>query len=219
MKPSKSCSKLDIAERETIAFKSKKAPAPKRTGSIKNNANSNSNKTVKAPPAAATSPQKQSQQQLLKPQQQQKPSLKKPSLIVKRGGNNDNVPILTKTGSSEDDSSPIFDSVEVSFQEKLRKADKQHHVMSRRMFYPLEYRLLFCSFSPFQKELRDLEAFEMLEEAACDSSFCSTSSKVKSIISKASSNGNIMPSPISKLPSATSTPKSKILQIKKFDAV
>lgn len=75
----------------------------------------------------------------------------------------------------------------------------------------------------FQRELEDLAAFEMLEEAACDSSFCSSSSQVKHLIS---SNGNqvhptanngsktngfspsVMPSPICKpnAPSVTSTP-------------
>ena len=68
---------------------------------------------------------------------------------------------------------------------------------------------------PFQRELEDLAAFEMLEEAACDSSFCSSSSKVKKIIrsnangATTSNGGGSMPSPICKPPanpSVTSTP-------------
>ncbi len=64
--------------------------------------------------------------------------------------------------------------------------------------------------------MQALKAFEMLEEAACDSSFCSSSSKVKGIITgKSSSSSSIgMPSPIAKVSktakaqSATSTPIS-----------
>ena len=51
----------------------------------------------------------------------------------------------------------------------------------------------------------DLRAFELLEEAAQDSSFCSTSSTVKKLMEKVA-----MPSPIPKrVESHTSTPKSK----------
>lgn len=74
-------------------------------------------------------------------------------------------------------------------------------------------RLFFFSFfSLFQKELEDLAAFEMLEEAACDSSFSSSSSKVKHLMGKpgranASTNANVLPSPIvPPAKSATSTP-------------
>lgn len=48
-----------------------------------------------------------------------------------------------------------------------------------------------------KKDSEDLRAFELLEEAAQDSSFCSTSSTVKKLIEK-------MPSPIPKI---SSTPK------------
>ena len=53
----------------------------------------------------------------------------------------------------------LYDSVELSFIEKLAKADTCH-----------------------RKDLEDLKTFEMLEEAACDSSFCSSSSTVKRLI-------------------------------------
>lgn len=53
----------------------------------------------------------------------------------------------------------IHDSVELSFIEKLSKAESSH-----------------------KKDLEDLKAFEMLEEAANDSSFCSSSSTVKRLI-------------------------------------
>ena len=52
-------------------------------------------------------------------------------------------------------------------------------------------------------ELEELAAFEMLEEAADDSSFCSSSSRVKNLITPA----DVMPSPIAKLNVAASTPK------------
>ena len=54
-----------------------------------------------------------------------------------------------------------------------------------------------------QKELEDLAAFEMLEEAADDSSFCSSSSRVKELIAD-----TVLPSPILKTKSVTSTPIS-----------
>ena len=66
----------------------------------------------------------------------------------------------------------------------------------------------------FQKELEDLAAFEALEEIACDSSFCSSSSKVKNLIDHSGSiaDKHVLPSPITKprsfsQKSITSTPK------------
>ena len=56
-------------------------------------------------------------------------------------------------------SNGLYDSVELSFIEKLAKAENSH-----------------------KKDLEDLKAFELLEEAACDSSFCSSSSTVKRLI-------------------------------------
>jgi hypothetical protein len=53
----------------------------------------------------------------------------------------------------------LYDSVELSFIEKLAKAENSH-----------------------KKDLEDLKTFELLEEAACDSSFCSSSSTVKRLI-------------------------------------
>ena len=41
-----------------------------------------------------------------------------------------------------------------------------------------------------QKDLKELAVFEMLEDAANDSSFCSTSSRVKTLM-----NHSILPSP------------------------
>ena len=57
-----------------------------------------------------------------------------------------------------------------------------------------------------KKDNEDLRAFELLEEAAQDSSFCSTSSTVKKLMENVT-----MPSPIPKrgVESHTSTPKSK----------
>jgi hypothetical protein len=57
--------------------------------------------------------------------------------------------------------------------------------------------------------MKDLAAFEMLEEAACDSSFCSSSSKVRDLIGGNPAHG--LPSPIPRAPegqpkSLTSTP-------------
>jgi hypothetical protein len=42
--------------------------------------------------------------------------------------------------------------------------------------------------SSHKKDLEDLKTFEMLEEAACDSSFCSSSSTVKRLIQVHSNN-------------------------------
>merc|ERR1712051_683696 len=88
--------------------------------------------------------------------------------------------------SEEEESAPtdegIYDSVELSFMGKLEKADK--------------------------KDTEDQRVFELLEEAALDSSFCSTSSTVKKLIDNASSRPTSMPSPIAKrTESQTSTPK------------
>lgn len=80
----------------------------------------------------------------------------------------------------DEDASPVYDSVEWSFREKLKKAEKKH-----------------------KKELEELAAFEMLEEAADGSSFCSSSSKVKNLITST----DVMPSPIAKSNMASSTPK------------
>ncbi len=54
------------------------------------------------------------------------------------------------------------------------------------------YKIILFLFT--QKESYDLATFEALEEAACDSSFCSTSSKVKHLIAENYS----IPSPIAK---------------------
>ena len=91
----------------------------------------------------------------------------------------------------------IYDSVELSFMGKLEKAE--------------------------MKDNEDLRAFELLEEAAQDSSFCSSSSTVKKIINNSppminnstlSANQNsAMPSPIPKRSeSQTSTPKVERLK-------
>ena len=64
----------------------------------------------------------------------------------------------------------------------------------------------------FQKELEELAAFEMLEEAADDSSFCSSSSKVKHLITST----DAMPSPIAKANMASSTPKRNGTEIETF---
>lgn len=61
----------------------------------------------------------------------------------------------------------LQDSVENSFREKLSVQEKKH-----------------------AKELKELAVFEMLEDAANDSSFCSTSSRVKTLI-----DHSILPSP------------------------
>jgi len=54
-------------------------------------------------------------------------------------------------GKAPNNDNGIYDSVELSFMEKLAKAETFH-----------------------KKDLEDLKTFEMLEEAACDSSFCSS---------------------------------------------
>jgi len=74
----------------------------------------------------------------------------------------------------------LHDSVENSFREKLHVAEKRH-----------------------TKELKELAVFEMLEDAANDSSFCSTSSKVKTLV-----DHSILPSPSRNLLRQTLIPKA-----------
>lgn len=75
--------------------------------------------------------------------------------------------------------SPLHnDSVENSFREKLSVQEKKN-----------------------QKDLKELAVFEMLEDAANDSSFCSTSSRVKTLM-----NHSILPSPQGKTRFTSSTP-------------
>lgn len=69
------------------------------------------------------------------------------------------------THQNPPNSNGLYDSVELSFIEKLVKAESSH-----------------------KKDLEDLKTFEMLEEAACDSSFCSSSSTVKRLIQVHSNN-------------------------------
>ena len=57
-----------------------------------------------------------------------------------------------------------------------------------------------------KKDNEDLRAFELLEEAALDSSFCSNSSTVKKLM-----EGQVLPSPIPKRYDS-STPKEKFKQ-------
>jgi len=73
----------------------------------------------------------------------------------------------------------LHDSVENSFREKLHVAEKRH-----------------------TKELKELAVFELLEDAANDSSFCSTSSKVKTLV-----DHSMLPSPSRNLQRQTLIPK------------
>lgn len=73
----------------------------------------------------------------------------------------------------------LHDSVENSFREKLHVAEKRH-----------------------TKELKELAVFELLEDAANDSSFCSTSSKVKTLV-----DHSMLPSPSRNLLRKTLIPK------------
>lgn len=209
-----SCSGLNIANRETIAFASKKSP-PKRVA--KPPAKSLTNSPVKVQ-------QNGSKAKFAKPQNPVKvgkkalPSGIPPVLRLKKN----QPPAATEVARidhSEDEASTatMQDSVEHSFREKLKKAGQNHEV---RMDHVLILGFDIISF-PFQRELEDLATFEMLEEAACDSSFCSSSSKVKTLMEniqmpkpKLATNGK----------SVTSTPKqgtvlaeqAKLTSIKTF---
>ena len=109
---------------------------------------------------------------------------------------------MVSGGCGDEDASPVYDSVEWSFREKLKKAEKKHKAgKAYSSTNGLIMSTIYLRYS--QKELEELAAFEMLEEAADDSSFCSSSSKVKNLITST----DAMPSPIAKSNMASSTPK------------
>ena len=97
LKSSTSCSKLDIADRETIAFASKKSP-PKRASAVKNG-KATAQLALKTSANGKGSPKKFANQESPK-----------------------------KIKDKDEDVSPIYDSVEWSFREKLKKADLRHKV-------------------------------------------------------------------------------------------
>lgn len=176
-----SCPKMNIADRETIAYASKKT-TPKQGGKtlagktpiqptarpasilklVSSNSNSNSPGILRKKEPVVT-----------------------PTTVVAPAVITNRQPIKTLQKQSSGDHG-LYDSVELSFMEKLAKAENSH-----------------------KKDLEDLKTFEMLEEAACDSSFCSSSSDVKRLIQ----NVHHMPSPIPKpsisIESLTSTPLTK----------
>ena len=135
----------------------------------------------KSTPSAVDKPTKS----VLKQQQPRKTlKLNKPESATKKlvKGQQQRQDPTTEVADSNKKGGSAYDSVELSFMEKLERADVGH-----------------------KKEMEDLAMFEMLEEAAADSSFCSSSSAVKKIIghkmAAASAGG---PGP-----KTTSTPKTE----------
>jgi len=140
MTASTSCSRLDIAERETIASASKRAQ-PKRSLSIKSVSSVSSLGSRKSPPCKeSTSNGKASKSGGEKintlPRTTSKSNNVKKASTVSPVATSPGVPLPKPTFSGvqtkeEDaDVSPVhgIDSVEWSFREKLKKADKNHEV-------------------------------------------------------------------------------------------
>ncbi len=228
IKGSTSCSKLDIAERETIAFASKKSP-PKRSTSVKSTSSSSTTAAAAAAAAAGSTPV--AARKVVPAAANHQPSKsvpKAPPAVVRRSGIEDRAVAARllkgvkkgevegvaqkkaqqqqqqqKQQEKQKDPVPVYDSVEWSFREKLKKADKKHEVSEWFLRIGIVQNG-FCKGSLFlQLELKDLATFEMLEEAACDSSFCSSSSKVRDITGEEATG---LPSPIAKPPKKASTP-------------
>ncbi len=148
MRPSTSCFNLDIAERETIAFASKKTPPRKANGS-------NTNVSAKAktsPPNMIKTSLKQLKSNVSKvnvcegqPEVRANPqSVEKPGVASTRTGTGYSPTRGTLEGiendddDDDDDASPIHDSVEWSFREKLKKADRTREVILLSHFIKLE---------------------------------------------------------------------------------
>jgi len=168
LKPSSSCSKINSMSASAMPSLSSKKNSP-------------ASSSKPSPPTTSKQPVKSALKQ------PQKTLRLKPSAT----GNNVEEPLRKKLGKSQHGatsgkmSAPsgggavgAYDSVELSFMEKLDKADKSH-----------------------KKEMEDLAVFEMLEEAACDSSFCSNSSAVKKLIDETQQKMS---------PQTTSTPKAQL---------
>ena len=85
--------------------------------------------------------------------------------------------------------SSIFDSVEISFKERLREVERVRKQSAHKKSQKMSSIELQKSF--LQREKNEITAFERLEEAACESSFSSSCSRAASI-------RNAMPSPIQK---------------------
>ena len=153
IKPSTSCSKLDIADRETIAFASKKLSPKKTQNSIKSTTPSATSSRSTSNNSLAKSI---SNSQLSKGATLQKPANSssanvKPLRLVKNGSTAspknsspmssnkrevEEAPRVVQVDAAvsvddDDDVSTatsVHDSVEHSFREKLKKADKNHKV-------------------------------------------------------------------------------------------
>ena len=115
---SKSCSKLDIANRETISFSSKKAPAKKSAiGPNKSKPSTTSKNNGQSVMSTSTGsmPEKSSSVG--------KNKLLKSALSKGTSSSLKELPLRSQI-AIDGRNSPGFDSVEVSFQEKLKKASK-----------------------------------------------------------------------------------------------
>ncbi|XP_059090439.1 centromere protein J-like [Tigriopus californicus] len=175
LKSSKSCSKLDTGRKVTPGS-AKKTP-PKRTIS---------SYSVKSPPQKVSPPSQGNKLEVVPKKAKAIGSMKAKApkttnMLLPKSSLQP--PEANHVHSDKENESPVYDSVEWSFREKIKKANSKH-----------------------KQELEELAAFEALEEAACDSSFCSSSSKVQNLIGNVSS----LPSPIIK-PSSSSTPARPVI--------
>ncbi|XP_023336950.1 centromere protein J isoform X3 [Eurytemora carolleeae] len=147
---------------ETLSYSCKKT-SPKRivaSRSLSKLEDSSSTGVRHSPPAKL---------KLKSPQLKSPPAKKKssPALQAPRAAAPKPREIGAKGAGSFNPDLNLGDSVENSFREKLHFQEKRH-----------------------EKELKELAVFELLEDAANDTSFCSTSSRVKTLM-----DNSILPSP------------------------
>jgi len=126
---STSCSRLDIADRETIASASKRAP-PKRSLSIKSvsSASSLGKKSPSTGQIKVNNAPKTSKEKVASSLGRRSNKVEPAPLGPAQ--NRSSVPTVKVAAFSthDEDVSPVHDSVEWSFREKLKKADENHKV-------------------------------------------------------------------------------------------
>ncbi len=140
VKNSVSCSKLDIADRETIAFASKKTP-PKRTLSIKSVSSVGSvtpSSSVKPSPKQTSAAKKATSPATTLRKTAAKNS--KTSAVSNSVQKASKVKEVLTTEAQL----PVYDSVELSFREKLKKAGQKQEVIQPIM--KLFTKAIFCCF-------------------------------------------------------------------------
>ena len=133
LKNSTSCSKLDIASRETIAFSSKKNQKSMKPNNITSNSSMSKSSTslsVKSVQSNGSTSSKTvtNNNKVLPHKIVQTLTLKRKPEPVLRQQDQQQQQKLISIDKNDDRQSPIHDSVELSFKEKLKKADRSHKV-------------------------------------------------------------------------------------------